>query len=142
MVSSMRMLLQMMRTSFGVSEGSSLSSSRWAIRCCWRSSVRRPIAHAGGELAPRLALAGPGADGRGAIELDQLEQLLTALLEQDLAHQRAERVHILAQRLVLGRKVDVGAVHGVRILAGCGAAGRGRVSPRAPREIKHHASCE
>ena len=92
---------------------------------------RRPIAHAGGELAPRLALAGPGADGRGAIELDQLEQLLTALLEQDLAHQRAERVHILAQRLVLGRKVDVGAVHGVRILAGCGAAGRS--TSRLPR---------
>src|SRR5438046_4052511 len=36
--------------------------------------------------------------------------IFTALLEQDLAHQRAERVHILAQRLVLGRKVDVGAV--------------------------------
>src|SRR5204863_455554 len=94
---------------------------------------RRPIAHAGGELAPRLVLAGPGADGRGAIELDQLEQLLTALLEQDLAHQRAERVHILAQRLVLGRKVDVGArLRAARCCAAPRSGWRGWPPARAP----------
>src|SRR3982074_1860496 len=59
----------------------------------------------------RLARAGAAADGGDAVELHQLEQLLPTLLAQNLAHERTERMHVLAQRLVLGRKVDVAAVH-------------------------------
>src|SRR4029077_1320222 len=72
---------------------------------------RRAVAHAGGELGARCALAAAAADGGEAVQLHQLEQLRAALLAQNLAHERAERMHILAQRLVLGRKVDVAAVH-------------------------------
>src|ERR1700730_6154618 len=72
---------------------------------------RRAVAHAGRELGARLGLAAAAADGGEAVQLHQLEQLLATLLAQNLAHERAERTHILAQRLVLGRKVDVVAVH-------------------------------
>ena len=39
-----------------------------------------------------------------------------ALLPQDLADERAERVHVLAQRFVLRREMDLAADHGARIL--------------------------
>ncbi len=52
------------------------------------------------------------ADRGVAVELHQLEELLPALLAQDLPDQRAERMHVLAQGLVLRRKMDVAAAHG------------------------------
>jgi hypothetical protein len=71
---------------------------------------RRPVAH----LA-RVRRARPSpvtsADGGDAVALDQPEQLLALLLAQDLAHERPERVHVIAQRLMLGREMDVAAVH-------------------------------
>ena len=72
---------------------------------------RRALAYTSRELGVRFARAGAAADGGDAVQLHQLEQLLPALLAQDFAHERAERMHVLAQRLVLGRKVDVAAVH-------------------------------
>src|SRR4029077_4744092 len=59
----------------------------------------------------RVALAAAAADSGEAVQLHQLEQTLATLLAQKLPQERAERMHILAQRLVLGRKVDVAAVH-------------------------------
>ena len=84
---------------------------------------RRALAYTSRELGARLARAGAAADGGDAVQLHQLEQLLPALLAQDFAHERAERMHVLAQRLVLGRKVDVAAVH-PSILTGRCAVGR------------------
>ena len=72
---------------------------------------RRPVAHACGELRPGVALAGAPTDRGHPVQLHQLEQLLAALLAQDLADQGAERVHIVAQRRVLGGELDVAAVH-------------------------------
>jgi hypothetical protein len=87
---------------------------------------RRPVAHAGGELGARLAGSGAAADGGDAVELDQLEQLVAALFAQDLADQRAERVHIVAQRLVLGREVDIAAqqLQSSQVLALAAKSGR------------------
>ena len=66
---------------------------------------RRPVAHLRGELGAR-ARGSPLRPRMAATRsaLDQLEQLLAALLAQDLAHERTERVHVIAQRLVLGRE--------------------------------------
>jgi hypothetical protein len=44
-------------------------------------------------------------DGGYAVVLDQLEQLRSALLQEDVAHERTERVHIVTQRLMLRRKM-------------------------------------
>ncbi len=71
---------------------------------------RRAAAHQRLQLRPRAGLAAAGADRRHAIGLDQLEQRLAALLEQNLAHQRAQGVHVIAQRLVLGGEMDVAAI--------------------------------
>src|ERR1700719_2041818 len=68
-------------------------------------------AHTGRKLGARLVRAAAAADGGDAVELHQLEQPLATLLAQNLAHERAERMDILAQRLVPGREVDVGAGH-------------------------------
>ena len=46
-------------------------------------------------------------DGRETIALHDLEELLAALLEQRLADEGAERVHVLAQRNVLGGKLNL-----------------------------------
>src|SRR6516225_994887 len=70
----------------------------------------RAVPYAGRELRARLARARAATDRGDAVELDQLEQLLTALLAQNVADQRTEHMHVIAQRLVLGRKVDVAAI--------------------------------
>src|SRR6202035_1266642 len=62
---------------------------------------RRAVAHAGRELGARLWLAAAAADGGGGGQLHPREPLRATLLAQNLAHERAERTHILAQRLAL-----------------------------------------
>ena len=54
----------------------------------------------------RRAVAFPGADRRHAHRLDALEQRLSSLLAQEIAHQRAEHADVVAQRVVLGRELD------------------------------------
>ena len=73
--------------------------------------LRRPVADRGRELETCLLVAVAAADGGLAVELHQLEQLQSALLEQNLPDERAERVHVLAQGLVLRGKVDVVPAH-------------------------------
>ena len=51
---------------------------------------------------------------RAAILLDQVEQRVAALLLEHVADQRAEHVHVVAQRGVFGRELDVVALHGAR----------------------------
>src|SRR5690242_21456392 len=64
------------------------------------------------EFQRRLLIAFATADGRDAIVLHELEQVLAALLPQDLANQSAKRVHVVAQRLVPGWKMDeIGRAH-------------------------------
>ena len=63
------------------------------------------------ELETRLLVAVAAADGGLAVELHQLEELQAALLEQNFPDERAERMHVLAQGLVLRGKVDVVADH-------------------------------
>jgi hypothetical protein len=60
-------------------------------------------------FAVGIALAPP--DGVDAIAFHEREHEVPALLAQDLADERAERVHVLAERRVLGGKLDVLAVH-------------------------------
>ena len=103
---------------------------------------RRPAAHPGGERGARRASPPRPRMAATRSLLDQLEQLLAALLAQDLAHQRAERVHVIAQRLVLGREMDVAAVHSV--VASCWRGPRNRCAASAPRRSAvrwglHHA---
>jgi hypothetical protein len=50
-------------------------------------------------------------DGERAIALDQCKKLFAPLIAQNFANQRAEHMHIVAQRGVLGRKLDLGAIH-------------------------------
>ena len=40
-----------------------------------------------------------------------LEQLRSALLQQDVPHERTERMHIVTQRLMLRRKVYLRSIH-------------------------------
>ncbi len=87
--------------------------------------LRRPVANGGGELETRLLVPVAAADGGLAVELHQLEELQAALLEQNFPDQRAERVHVLAQGLVLRGKVDVVADH----VSGRMVAGRGLAAP-------------
>ncbi len=72
---------------------------------------RRAPAHPRGELGARLPLAGARPDRGAPVALDELEERVAPLLAQDLPDQRAEGVHVRAQRLVLGREMDVVAVH-------------------------------
>src|SRR6185312_12934945 len=76
------------------------------------SQGRRPVAHAGRELTGRLLVAVTTADGGDAVELDQLEQRVAALFGQDLAHERSEGMHVVAQRLVLRGEMYVASAHG------------------------------
>ena len=46
--------------------------------------------------------------------LDQVEQRVAALLLEHVADQRAEHVHVVAQRGMFGRELDVVALHGAR----------------------------
>ena len=59
------------------------------------------------------------ADGREAIALHGRKQLRPALVLEDVAHQRAEHVHVVAQRRVLQRKEDTFAGHGAGRAGGC-----------------------
>ena len=54
-------------------------------------------------LAPR--------DGAQPVPFDEFEELLAALIAQDLADEGAEGVHVLAQRSVLRRELNVLAIH-------------------------------
>jgi hypothetical protein len=56
-----------------------------------------------------IALA--AADRRHPVSFDESEQLLAALFTQDIANQRAELVHVLAESSVLRRELNVVSVH-------------------------------
>ena len=75
---------------------------------------RRTVTDARAELGARLLVAFAAANGGHAVELDQLEQLLAALLAQYLADQRAQRVDVVAQSRMLGGELDVAAIHDKR----------------------------
>jgi hypothetical protein len=50
--------------------------------------------------------------GGATVALDQRVQLLAALLAQHFTDHHAQLMHVLAQGQVLGRKLDLMAVHG------------------------------
>ncbi len=72
----------------------------------------RPVPGAHHHLDRGLRLALAAADGGVAITLHRLEQRLAALVLEDVAHELAQRVHVVAQRRVLERKEDAFAGHG------------------------------
>ena len=104
----------------------------------------------------RLATAGPreqrvfaalvalSATDRGdTVPLDLVEAELPALFEQDLADERAERMHVFAQRSVLGGELDVLAVHRGGTRAGGARAAMisahpGRRSAKAVSAARRH----
>src|SRR5580658_8107467 len=58
---------------------------------------RRPLAHVRGELGASLGIAAAPTDGGDAVTLNEFEQTLAALFTQYLAHERPERMHVIAQ---------------------------------------------
>jgi len=46
-----------------------------------------------------------------SIAFDDLKEFVAALIAKYLAHQRPEHMHVIAQRCMLGRKLDLGAIH-------------------------------
>ena len=75
-------------------------------------NCRRPILHPDREFEGAFRFAFAAGDGRHAVLFHHREQLFSALLANDLADQRAEGVHVLAQGGVFGREFDVVSVHG------------------------------
>ena len=76
-----------------------------------RAAAGRSPLHARGELDPRLRIAVAATDGADAILFDEVEERGAALLAQDVAHERAQGMHILTQRCVLRREKDLAAIH-------------------------------
>ncbi len=72
----------------------------------------RPILDERKQLGVRLGVAVTPVDGGHAVLLHEIQELGATLLQQDLADQRAEGVHVLAQRFVLRREIDLTADHG------------------------------
>ena len=70
------------------------------------------------ELDGRIRIAGAPTDRGLAVSLDRVEQRLAALLLDDLTHEIAERMHVIAQRGVLERKEDPFACHGFLVSLG------------------------
>ena len=87
------------------------------------------------ELGAGGLVAVAAADREGPVVLDEVEQRLAALLAQHLADQPAEQVHVLAQRGVLGRELDVVAVHGGPQTE---SAGTGPALPKSTRVSAAH----
>src|SRR5665213_1037143 len=56
------------------------------------------------------------AQRRQTIPFHELEEVLASLIAQRLADQGAKRVHVLAQRLVLDRKLNALAIHNARLV--------------------------
>ena len=73
--------------------------------------VRRTALDASRKLNPRLRVAIAAADGAHTILLHEVKECSATLLSQDLPHQCAKRVHVLAQRGVLRRKKDLATIH-------------------------------
>jgi hypothetical protein len=69
------------------------------------------------------------ANGDLAVLLDHVEQRVAALLEEHFSHHRPERMHVVAQRLVLRGEVDQVPVQDVPLPARPAAAD----STRAPQ---------
>jgi hypothetical protein len=65
--------------------------------------------HALHQLNMGLGVAIAALDGGDAVLLHEIQKLGPTLLQQDFADQRAERVHVLAKRFVLGREIDLAA---------------------------------
>ncbi len=80
------------------------------------SERRRTAAKARSQLRRGLRVAVPATNGGHAILLDHLEQGSATLLPENFADERSEGVHVIAQRLVLGREMYVAAAHEVREL--------------------------
>ncbi len=76
-----------------------------------RRAAGRAVLQIGGAL--RVAFA-PLERG-DTIALDQIEELFAALIAKRLADQAAQRMHILAQRGVLDRKLNALAIHNARL---------------------------
>jgi hypothetical protein len=57
-----------------------------------------------------ISLTTPNSDY--PILLDELKQILATLLPQDISDQSPKLVDIVAERLVLRRKIDIAATHG------------------------------
>jgi hypothetical protein len=78
----------------------------------------------------RRRRTGAATDRGLSVALDRVEQRLATLFLEHLAHEVAERVHVVAQRRVLERKEDAFASHflgletaGPTAGAGCGTGG-------------------
>ena len=74
--------------------------------------LRAPPLDARAQLEGHVGSAHAATDRRLPVALGELVQLVAALLAQHAADDLAERVDVLAQRAVVGRKMAVVAVHG------------------------------
>jgi len=75
-----------------------------------RSALSAPLQF---RRAAGVALA--AQDRRKSIALDELEELLASLVAKRFTDQAAERMHVLAQRGVLDRKLNALAIHNARL---------------------------
>ncbi len=70
------------------------------------------VADTGRQFAARLLVSLAAPDRGYPVELDQLEKGFPTLLGENLAHESTQGVHVIAQRFVLRRKMDIATAHG------------------------------
>jgi len=81
----------------------------------------RPPLHARGKFDTGLRIPVATPDSADAVLFHKIEEGGATLLTQDLAYQRTQGVHILAQRGVLRRKKDLATVHDEPLILACAA---------------------